>query len=456
MQDMLNLIEGGVGEDVKYDDDFMELSDEVEKLSSPTAADSVDFKKINQLSHDILINKSKDLFAAVYYSYSLIKLNPNSLKEALCFISEFVEKFFENGFPKKEKAKFNALKWWLTKILIIIKNINPITTQDNEYFECIEKLESFLSKYEEAPSLFELKSVINQKIIKPKQEVKEEKEVIKPVPKTEEEKINEENAKEIFEKTIKKIDETLNFLIDKEYKAEYFILNRISYMYDITTLPMAENKKTLIPPPSNEEINSIQNLYKSQNYKELLEICESKIKTYIFWLDLHFYVAKALENLGFEESAEGIKCIINIFIKKLPGIEYYSFADGTPFATNETKNWLKPQIKEIKKDDKFKLPDGNLKEKISFINEKILTSKDIQEKINWLIIFLENFKSDNEEISKIYAQELFGLLEKYNISKIDKELAKKAYNILLNLEIDEEISKSALKVLALLDATHFL
>jgi len=459
MDELLELINGSVGENVKYDDDYMEMQDEVEKLTSVSEIENVDFKKIKELSENILKYKSKDFFAAVYYSYALIKLDINNLEKAICFIADFTDKFYEDGYPKKEKAKINAIKWWLGKITYEIKNMNEIQRDDNPYFECIQRIEDKIKNSEYAPSFTDIKALLNQKvkkILKKEPEKKESEKQKQQAPsQNDTEEITQENAQEIFKKSLENLDRTLGFLTEI-YKPEIFMLNRIVYMYDIDELPIANEGKTLIPPPSNDEINAIKKLYETNNYKDLLLTCESKIKTYVFWFDLHFYSYHALKNMNYEACANAVYYMVKVFIKKLPGIEKLSFKDGTPFASNETKNWLNPPVKEVPGEkNRYEVSGKNEKEKIEYLNNKILTSKDLKEKINWMILAIEHIK--NNDIKDIYINDLFNLLKTSNIESFDTELAIKAYNVLLNFaESRSEISKSAIKVLARINLTQFI
>jgi type VI secretion system protein VasJ len=460
MDELLKLIDGGYGENVKYDDEYMLLEEELEKLSSPTQAENVDFNKIKQLSENILKNKSKDFFAAVYYSYSLLVLNKD-IKNSICFLGEFVDLFWENGFPKREKAKVNAIKWWLTKIEKHLENTSGFEDEVEEYLKCVEKIENKLSSIDYAPTFTNLKFLLNQKIFK------------KEVQKDEPEKTKEESTNETFvnDKNCISLSEDLNEnlkilgdelnqvlidLIENEIKCEYFVIRRMLIFYDIENLPVATDKKTLIPPPAYEEKSAIQTLYKNNDYKNLINICESKIGTYVFWFDLHYYIAVALKNLGYENCAEGIRNSIKLFVSKFPSILEYMFSDGTPFAVFETKRWLKDEVKKQQVKNEFDIPKGDMKQKIEYVSKKINTSEDIKTKINWILKFFEIY-TDNNEIAQVYKNELFELLEKYNITEIDKTLAQKAYLTLYELcDDNSEIGRSALKVLAKINPSQLL
>ena len=58
------------GQNAKYDADYEELKAEVQKLDSPRA-EQVEWKRVRQISEDLLKNRSKDFVIACHYAYAL-------------------------------------------------------------------------------------------------------------------------------------------------------------------------------------------------------------------------------------------------------------------------------------------------------------------------------------------------------------------------------------------------
>ena len=442
MEELLELINDGFGEDVKYEDNFTDLIEEIEKLSSPALSDTVDFNKIKSLGETILKTQSKDFVTAIYYSFAVLKLDDfQSFEKTICFISEFIQKFWENGFPKREKAKINALNWWIKKIEVFVDNLKPITSNPENMIKCLENIENYFDDV----NLITIKNTINQKIKKPVQKTTPQQEV-----KTEEVEIS---PLEEYQKLSEKLNETISKLVETDYNPEYFMISRMIIFNDINELPITQNNNTLLPAPSSQEKNIIENLYKNKEYKSLLELCESKINSYIFWFDLHYYVSISLKNLNFEVASEAVKFALQLLFKKLPELLNYNFTDGTPFATNETKKWLNPptQSSSSTTKNRYEIPSLSQTEKITFIQNKILTSATMIDKINWWLVFFEVFENSSE-IIEIYVNELDSLLKNFKIDKIDIELAKKSYlTIILNTH-NEQLKQEYIDKLALIDA----
>ena len=181
-----------------------------------------------------------------------------------------------------------------------------------------------------------IQEVVQQETIPPKEEIVE-KEVL-------EEKIdNKENniiedKKEVFvpkmdnqtvtvgqniEKDFKNIVNTLSqitgqMIQTKDYRSELFIVNRAFGWLDIDQLPYSQKNITMLNPPDTQEIDLLSKLYSNKNYEALLWAAESRITTYLFWLDLHYYVAQSLKNLNHIVVADTIYTQVQYFIKKLP------------------------------------------------------------------------------------------------------------------------------------------
>jgi type VI secretion system protein VasJ len=120
-----------------------------------------------------------------------------------------------------------------------------------------------------------------------------------------------------------------------------FRLNRIIAWFPLDTLPPATDGATMLPPPDGQLISGLHNLAAAGNWTGLLQAAEQQVRQYLFWLDLHRFVATALERLGRDLAREGVTCEILLLLKRLPGLEKLSFSDGTPFADPATRDWLK-------------------------------------------------------------------------------------------------------------------
>jgi type VI secretion system protein VasJ len=98
--------------------------------------------------------------------------------------------------------------------------------------------------------------------------------------------------------------------------------------------------RTYIPPPG--EAGTLVELRDGQKWPELLAAAEEMVARYLFWLDVHRYVALAMDNLGpaYAAAREMVGREAVYFVARLPGVGEMAFSDGTPFADAATQTWL--------------------------------------------------------------------------------------------------------------------
>ncbi len=90
------------GSDVKYEPEFEELQAEIDKLSSPSATESTDWKKVSDISSAILAEKSKDLLVASYFVVSQIHLNQlDGLGVGLAVYHDLIAAFWEDLYQQE-------------------------------------------------------------------------------------------------------------------------------------------------------------------------------------------------------------------------------------------------------------------------------------------------------------------------------------------------------------------
>ncbi|MDC4206322.1 MAG: type VI secretion system domain-containing protein [Candidatus Manganitrophus sp.] len=98
-------------------------------------------------------------------------------------------------------------------------------------------------------------------------------------------------------------------------------------------------------PPSHL-VESGRLLVEQRGWKDLVDQVEAQLPENPFWLDLQRLSALALSNLG--SSYAGIKSAVlgevRILLQRLPDLPRCRFADGTPFADDETQQWIEKEV----------------------------------------------------------------------------------------------------------------
>ena len=365
-----NPISGGspVGIDARYEPEYEALQNEIDKLTSPTSQGGINWDTVVQLGTTILAEKSKDILAASYLCVALIQTQgADGLESGLIIYRDLLENFWDTLFPvkKRMRGRLNALVWWKESIISALKSfssggISLATDQIQRINEAIDAIDSFLAEHvDDAPSLRQLQESIANLQPEDVTEEGEEKEAETTEPATrqadavkpsETEAIRDEQSAGMAgadpEKVLNSGLDALKHAASLYMKSDPsspmgYRLIRFAAWFPVKVLPPAQDGKTRIPGPMAEIRNALKNLYQQKEFKNLLESAESRVGQFLFWLDLSRYVAQALESLNYLDAYQVVVDDTAMYVGRLSGIENLAFSDGSPFADDDTKEWLK-------------------------------------------------------------------------------------------------------------------
>jgi len=358
------------GTDIRYDQSFDELQTEVDKLSSPALAGSVNWERVCRFASDILMNKSKDMVVAGYLCVALVYTRRNDgFSMGLKLYLELLERFWEDLYPSKHRmrGRVRAVEWWVERNEIALKQLaNPCfsTLQLELIHENLNRLEIYLSEHlENAPSLNGVREFFGRFSdsidTSPKHEpaanaAPESPVEPAPLPSIKRElepkdhnfprKItNRQEADDALNEGLKRVTDASSCLWQQDPASPIcYRLTRKAAWYAVEDLPPTVNGRTRIPPPTTTEKNLLFELRNRGDAEALLKAAEARLSQYIFWLDLNRLVSEALSRLGsrYEKAHEAVCQETAFLMQRLPGLENLSFSDGTPFATPETRQWL--------------------------------------------------------------------------------------------------------------------
>jgi len=452
-----------VGEDVKYDEDYEKVESELSKLTSPSASNEIDWELVVKLCSSILENKSKNLLISVYLIYALEKTRGvEGLGDGIKVLADMIEHYWESLYPplRRIKGRINALAWMIDKLSKELENQDTIIVSESRKDDItldLKRIDSFLAQnLEEAPLFYNLINIIDTKLVtqtknsekvakeisEDKEEIQEEEKKIKVFEEKKEEKKREkkklqpmkEEKVEDFNKQVAQLNTLIGAMVEtQDYRSELFIINRAFAWLDIKELPFSKNGVTLIAPPDTQEIEILQKLYKEKDFTSLLWAAESRITTYLFWLDLHYFVFDSLKNLGFPQAAQSVLDQTYYFITKLSNLQNLSFSDKTPFASKMTKKWL--HSKETQQNKKKK-PEFDQKieevecnsEGIDKLSKLMMQSSCVEEEVLYNIKLCRCLvESNNEILIKSYTKMLLEKVEKYFTQDWNPKIALDAY-----------------------------
>ena len=149
-------------------DDFSEIKRQVNKLSTVTSI--ISWKKVHSLSKNILLNESKDIRCACYYTVSATHIDGlKGLVGGLNALLDMCVIYWYSGYPEENKttARKGAIEW-LTEHTIRKQKTLKITTSDLPLIETGYKLtlnieEELRSHYGvKSPSLSGIRRIFSQ------------------------------------------------------------------------------------------------------------------------------------------------------------------------------------------------------------------------------------------------------------------------------------------------------
>ena len=468
--------ENPAGNNVKYDEDFEKIESEISKLTSPSASGEIDWGLVAKLSENILETKSKNILVSVYLSYALFKTKGvDGLSNGIKVLADLLENYWDTLYPplKRIKGRKNAIEWLLDKLNKEFEDIEPQEVQNelkDEFLANLKKIDDFLNEHiEDAPLFYNLIKLIDMKLLlhvelqdeaveekveEDHVELKPEKKPFKDIP-----SLDKDIEKDFLALVSSLSLFTGEMIKTKDYRSELFVINRAFAWLDVKESPSATNNITMLPPPDTQEVELLQKLYNEKNFDSLLWAAESRITTYLFWLDLHFYVAESLKNLEQIQASQSILEQTRYFITKLPELENFTFSDSTPFANKMTKKWLSSKKKEqnTSEDTKSKkiqtIPCDT--KGIDKLSELMRSAISVEDEVLYNIEICRCLANGNNETLIItYTKQLLDRIGEYKISKWKPKMALDAYLISIecldNIDQNDKLIKQLYKKIALI------
>ncbi len=160
------------GENVRYDDDFELLEDELSKQGALIDRGRVNWQKVMDFSVDILTEKSKDLKVSCYLTRALYELYDfKGLARGLIINQKLLDNYWLDLYPKKLIARANSYEWLSSKMEPLLDKftfpsgkISTDFSDDIEHcYQSIKTIEDFLAVQlgKNAPALGKLRRSLN-------------------------------------------------------------------------------------------------------------------------------------------------------------------------------------------------------------------------------------------------------------------------------------------------------
>ncbi|SCC17644.1 MULTISPECIES: TssA family type VI secretion system protein [Snodgrassella] len=183
------------------------------------------------------------------------------------------------------------------------------------------------------------------------------------------------------------------FIADKEQKeyASYRLLRQ--FRWDLLErLPLHQDGMTKIVPPRQELVNHLQTLYQRKDWSGLLAQCHAGFMeaSNHFYFDLQFFCWTAMQHLAPEANvwADMLCSDMAFLLTRLTGLETLTFNNGQPFASGEVLDWIavharfqQQNIEEIQLSSSCELTSMNDIDAQAFV---ILAEQGFDKTMEWL------------------------------------------------------------------------
>lgn len=394
------------GKDVSYDDDYLAIKAEIDKLGTVSArvdqeraaelrqmmdatrgtlkkadraeaekqleqrgsvvqqAGGADYQLIKDRATRILSEKSKDIRVASYLCYALWQKELFSgLTEGLSAIDILVCEFWDGLYPPKTRpgARKAAVEFLTSKLGESVE-YSQVKADDREPLERAKGVLDGLQKHftekmpENPPSLLGLAQAVEKclnKVPRPAPPVTplapgsapsaaQAAEAGSAAPPAIGELRTSQDAVDLVKKAAK-------FMRDQNRKnpSPYRLVRSLRWDA-LAALPPNESGKTKFEAPAAQRRNFLSGLRDAGDWNKLLDECELSFGNpgFHFWLDMQRLTVAALDALGgdFLGVRTAVLSELAILLQRVPKLSSLMFSDGTRFADPATSDWIEETV----------------------------------------------------------------------------------------------------------------
>jgi len=452
--------DSAVGDDYKYEDSYITIQEEIDKIQNITGSLKTDWSIVSQNSKQILEKHSKDLKLLSYWLYAGWKLDKwSSIFDTIPTFIKVIEIFKNDMYPKKSRAKLKLLEWLRDNLLSDILSQVKSTPAD-----AIERLEKLLQELDEvilialensSPPKFssivrKLKEEIeNQKREEPKKEVaKKEEKIVK-------EEIKKEEPPKEIEKTdiplLNEIKNSINRVATEEKDTNSImlleLLQSIGFieLENILSLNQKIDSRFL---PKKETREKLESSFKKAKTKELLDEIKMELLNYPCWVEGYFLTILIYESLGSKENYKKLKYNLSYFIQNNNKLLTKHSPKDYNIVSPEIQKWIKnfSTNSHVEYNQKYSealdlVKKGKRTEAIIFLDELYNRSNTGEESFLWRLKQIDiAIETRNIQIAIAILYDLETRIERYRLNEWNPSLSIEVYTLFLKPIIARELT----------------
>ncbi|MGY4730801.1 type VI secretion system protein TssA [Burkholderia pyrrocinia] len=362
---------------VRDDARFDALQAELAKLASPGASSQIHWDRAVDLAAELLRDRGKDLLVGCYLAGALLYVSGAvGLRCGLLIVGDLIECHWDTMSPdiSRMRARRGALRWLVDRVEAALDErfVARWGAYPRELVEQLRaaarRIDTLLSERDEdAPSMRAVRAFAD--MLSVESEVVDEMDAM---PDEVEEtdaangQANSSSKSDVTELTTtppsipldneaareRAIEDTsahLHRLATAVAQADWtdarsFRLRRFACWMNVGTLPdaQADTRRTRIAAPNAQIVDVAKGIEANCDPVDAIRFAEGHVQAFPLWLDLQRIAALALGRWGDGGVAaqQEIKTATCALLARVPGLEALKFADGTPFADDDTIAWL--------------------------------------------------------------------------------------------------------------------
>lgn len=450
------------GVDAKYDDIYLALESEIDKINSVAAGAQTNWQYVSDESKSLIEHRTKDIKILCWWAFAQYKLKGmDGFRQSIVTMNQLLINLGKELFPKSNRAKWGALSWFETVMnlqLIQDRQINISLNDSESYLELLRIFQEHVKNICEVDDrLFsEACRLLEVKVSEKKQRDEAEKPKMPSVAvntadnSSSGEITNDADAIKILNQLKKNAEQLTHYWRARQIDdGRALRMTRMISWLEIDGIPLVQNGNTMINPPSSERIDRIDLLISEGKNDEALQMIENVIFRSPFWLSGHYKAFEIYESIQKNKAAIEVKNMLIGFINSNEGVSELKFRDGTPFIPSQMKEWLNEQTRggmvseegdtavdplAIIGEKCYELVNKkNSKEAMEILQRSFRDAGSQEEKFQWRLLNAQIALAAGKPLMALaLIEELEREIEHYRLEEWQPELVAKVYRFYLN------------------------